>query len=147
MGFLFFWIYWSRGMCHVYYQELLIRKKKISIWKVVRRKPAVTFWLKEWREKQSNHTPSDIVSILLHNLEKKVPLYFSILWRDSRPSKWDKILEKEPSRFYDMKTSTTRKMKKRESWRDKNQQELNNYSKPFFLLKILIYSPLLIRKN
>lgn len=49
----FFWIYWSRGMHQDYYEELPIRKKKIQYTKSCRRKKAVTFWLKEWREKNT----------------------------------------------------------------------------------------------
>lgn len=112
-------------------------RKKLSIWKAVRRKLAVTFWL--WREKSYNHTASDIVPVSLLSLEKKLSLYVSILQRDSRSSKWDKILEKDPSRFYNMKKSTTRKLKKK-SWRDKKQQELNNYSKAFFTLSFNLSS-------
>lgn len=71
----FFWIYWSRGMCQDYYEELLIRKTKLSIWEAVRRKLAVTFWLEERREKWYNHSASDIVPVSLLNLEKS---YYSI---------------------------------------------------------------------
>lgn len=96
--------------------------KKIQYTKSCRRKKAVTFWLKEWREKEYNHTASDMVPVSLLNLERKLLLYFSILQRDSRTSKWDKILQKDPSKFHNMKKSTMRKLEKEKAKEIKSKE-------------------------